>query len=245
MNWMKAILLAAAVGAPVWASAQAPERPHAPGEGLRRADTNNDGKVSFEEIKAQRPNVTQEQFGKMDVNGDGFLSAADRGPAAQGKPAKGSKSSDAGQARAQMIEKMMQADANDDGGVSFEEISKAKPGFAKADFDRFDRNKDGVVSKTDLAQTRGPNDRPNAPRKPEGKPAVQNDAARAEFRQRMIAADKNGDGKVTFAEAQKQFPNLTQERFNVMDRNGDGSIGPEDRPQGGPRAGNKPKAPVE
>ena len=56
---------------------------------------------------------------------------------------------------------------------------------------------------------------------------------RAEFRDRLQGADTNADGKVSFNEAQTAFPQMTQERFNLLDRNQDGAIGPEDRPQGG------------
>ena len=59
------------------------------------------------------------------------------------------------------------------------------------------------------------------------------DTQRAEFRERLQQADANADGNVSFSEAQTAFPQMTQERFNMLDGNKDGAIGPEDRPQGG------------
>ncbi len=227
--------LAALICAPVVGAAQAPdaaragERPHAPGEGLRRADANQDGKVSFEELRAQRPNVTQEAFGRMDQNGDGFLTAADRPEGQRG--ARGPQGAD-DTSRRQLLDKLMASDADQDGKVSFAEIESAKPGFARSDFDRLDRDSDGYITKSDAPKTeRTAADRPRAPRGPDGARGMVTPEQRAEFRERLRGADKNADGKVTFSEAQTALPQMTQERFDALDRNKDGAIGPEDRPQ--------------
>ncbi len=45
---------------------------------------------------------------------------------------------------------------------------------------------------------------------------------------KLKQADTNGDGQVTFAEAKTAFPNMTQEKFNKLDRNGDGNLSRED-----------------
>ncbi|MCF6285404.1 MAG: EF-hand domain-containing protein [Candidatus Hydrogenedentes bacterium] len=47
-------------------------------DGLRKADTNKDGKISFEEAQAAFPNMKREGFDRRDRNGDGFLSPEDR-----------------------------------------------------------------------------------------------------------------------------------------------------------------------
>ena len=44
---------------------------------LREADANGDHQVSYEELTAVDPTITQEQFGEMDRNGDGVLSRDD------------------------------------------------------------------------------------------------------------------------------------------------------------------------
>jgi hypothetical protein len=38
-----------------------------------KADTNNDGKISYEEFKAAREKHMQEHFKRRDLNGDGFI----------------------------------------------------------------------------------------------------------------------------------------------------------------------------
>jgi Ca2+-binding EF-hand superfamily protein len=208
---------------------RAGQQPHSPEEAFRRADTNSDGKVSFDEIRARRPNLSQSAFDRMDTNGDGFLTGADR-PEGGRAATRGNEGES--EARRQMLDKLMQSDSNADGQVSYDEIAAAKPGFARADFDRLDRNSDGFVSRADAPQqTRTPEDRPRPPRQSQGTRSM-SDTQREEFRARLQKADSNADGKVSFSEAQTAFPQMTQERFNLMDRNHDGAIGPEDRAPG-------------
>ncbi len=234
-------MLAWAQGAEVRAPG---DRPHAPEDAFRRADANRDGKVSYEELRARRPNVSQDAFNRMDTDGDGSLTPADRSGATQrgaGRP----DASKAGEARAQMLEKMMESDANGDGQVSFDEISTSKPGFARQDFDRLDRDADGTISRADLPRAPQAGDRPRPLRAEGDAKAMRDGETREEFRQRLYASDANQDGKVTFGEAQASFPQLTQERFNALDRNKDGSIGPDDRPKGSnPRGDAAPKPPA-
>lgn len=42
------------------------------------ADTNNDGKVSFEEFKAARLKHMEEHFNRRDLNSDGFIDAEEK-----------------------------------------------------------------------------------------------------------------------------------------------------------------------
>jgi len=48
------------------------------GAKLRAADVNGDLRVSLPEAKAAMPRITPEQFGRLDKNGDGFISKDDR-----------------------------------------------------------------------------------------------------------------------------------------------------------------------
>lgn len=54
------------------------------GERMSALDTNEDGGVSFEEMQAARPDLTQEDFDARDKNGDGVINRED-GPPARGE----------------------------------------------------------------------------------------------------------------------------------------------------------------
>jgi Ca2+-binding EF-hand superfamily protein len=210
-------------------------QPSRPGEGLRRADTNQDGKVSFDEMKAVRPQITQERFNLLDRDHDGFISPKDG-------PEGGARGEGDPEARRQMMQTLMATDANHDGKVSFDEVTAAKPGFAKADFDRVDRDQDGFLTAQDAPHPPQAGERP---RQPGGRGArggeVLTPEVRQAIRERLRGADKDGDGFISRVEAKEAMPSLTDERFNAMDRNGDGKIGPGDRPERpGPAKGGTP-----
>ncbi len=218
------------------AAPAADARPNRPEDGLRRADTNKDGKVSFEELHAVRPESTPERFKTLDTNGDGFLGPEDRPAGDRGKAKKAAAAE--GEGRREVMQMLMKADANQDGKTSYAEVAAAKPGYAKADFDRVDRDKDGFISAADMPRTPQATDRP---KKPGGDAAAGARAAkltpeqREKLRARLQNADTNADGYVSREEARTGLPNVTDERFKAMDHNGDGKIGPEDAPAGTPK----------
>ena len=163
--------------------------------GVEQADANKDGKVTFEELKAVRPKLTEQKFKEMDKNGDGVLTKADR--------------PSAGEAFDAMLK---QADKDKDGKVTFEELKAVRPKMTEERYKTMDLDKDGVLTKGDA-----PKGKPEAGSKPA-------DAAAGKPGGKMKAADVNNDGKVTFEELKAVRPDLTPEQFKKMDKDGDGAI---------------------
>ncbi len=188
------------------------------------ADTDGDGKVSLEEATAKMPGMNAERFSHMDSDKDGFLTREDRrpgGPGGEGGPG----------GRGDRVMRFMQADKDGDGKVTFEEATAERPGFPRENFDRMDSNHDGVVTKED------------APPPPPGGPGGER---RGEMMRRIMAADADKDGKVSREEAKTGMPNLDDQAFSRLDRDGDGFIAPNDRPPnrpGEPPRGDTPPPP--
>jgi len=131
------MIVAAAVLAagPVWAQGPHGKQGH-PGKGFKQlfqeADVNHDGNVTFDELKAVRPGMTQERYTKLDRNGDGTLDDKDL---ARGKR--------------QLVAKLKQADANKDGKVTYSEAKTVFPKMTEEKFKQRDRNGDGALSPED------------------------------------------------------------------------------------------------
>jgi Ca2+-binding EF-hand superfamily protein len=107
---------------------------------LMQADANGDGRITKDEIRAQRLTI----FARMDVNSDGVVNVEDRPAAAEGQ-AKTKRRRGGDYAR---------FDADNDGKVTQAE-------FVDRDYDGFDRldaNKDGAIDASEreaLQQRRG------------------------------------------------------------------------------------------
>ena len=88
-------------------------------------------------------------------------------------------------------------------------LAQPGPGFFGADTDG-----DGAISRDEIAQRR--------------------DGRRERFaergRERFAAADTDGDGALSLAELQAVNPNVTQERFEIMDTDANGLITADERP---------------
>lgn len=212
---------------------------------FREADKNSDGKITFQELHAFRPNITQERFNRMDRNSDGVLSRDDGPPPGgpgregggpgdrRGRP--GGMTEEQRTQFMQSLDDLLKLDANNDGSVTFAEVTAAKPGFPEPNFRRVDVDRDGALTTEDrqLLATVGRGPQPDRPRGP----GPDGERRGGRMFERLATADTNGDGKISFPEAQTNMPRLNQEIFNRMDTNSDGFLTSEDRPQGprGPR----------
>lgn len=184
-----------------------------PQGGFLRADADKDGRVSAAEFKEAFPKSPEDRFTKLDKNKDGFLDKVDRALTA---PAISKPAVETPKAWPDVIKNLIaQSDTDKDDKLTFEEFSKDKPGMSRTTFDTMDTNKDGVISIDDK--------QPAMQKKP-GRGAQSN------AKERFNRADKNGDGKLTYEEAKTEFKNLTEESFKARDTDGDGMIGPNDRP---------------
>jgi hypothetical protein len=212
----KTIVCAAAAAAlvglirPAFAETEQPGRAGRCGL-MEKADTNQDGAVTFEELTAACPNATREKFDRWDGNGDGVLNQSDRPAPDAGKGGK----RHGGKPGAQGLRR---ADANEDGKVTYEEMIALKPDFPRETYDRLDTNKDGVLSQEDRRGGEGP-----------GQGRHHAAGRRGQLFERLRAADANSDGQVTFEEVQTTMPKLSKEKFERLDRNSDGVLNQEDR----------------
>lgn len=222
------------------------------------ADKDGDGTVTEEEWNAVATDLPKNTFQGLDSNHDGVIKQGDAapGPAQGARPAGGKKTGKAagaivrkpGQGEAPEMneapkppkqkpagqgkgaqtredrqaarDKMItDADADKDGKVTLEDVRKVKPGLPDRAFKNMDTNNDGVLSAEDAAK-------PGKQGARKGKP---NPEARQQYRERLKAADTDGDGKLNREESKKAFPHMTDEAFGKRDTDGDGFIGPDDR----------------
>lgn len=201
-----------------------PKRPFA--EVWKEADKDNDSFLSSTEFAAMPRivNIPEEKraniFKRLDKDGDGKLSREELGRF--GKPHdKGGN---------QPMKRLWELDADKSGGISFEEFKagevfkKLPPEKQDAVFRRLDTDGDGVITPKDKPEPpfRGPKKDGDRPEKPP-----------EQINRRL---DTNGDGALSFEEFRvgPAVKNLTEdqqeERFEMLDRNDDLKISPEDFP---------------
>ncbi|MGE0605838.1 MAG: EF-hand domain-containing protein [Pirellulales bacterium] len=219
-------------------------------ERLKQADKDGDGKLSKEEA----PGPLQGRFEEFDANKDGFIDQQElrqrfQAGAGQNRPgadkpgqrpegAKGKPGAGAGK----FPQKLQQADKNGDGKLSKEEA----PERLKERFDLIDANKDGLLEAQEFQNLRGKGQRPDGVKgkRPDGAKGKKGQQGKGKpgadgekRRQKLMKADKNGDGKISKDEA----PERLKERFGKLDKNNDGQLDAQELKQ----MGGKGKRPAE
>lgn len=170
--------------------------------------------------------------------GGGFGPPADGGPGAFGPPRGG------GSPAAALVgrEVLRAADADGDRSVTLDDLRTVVPGFDADVFARLDHDGDGALTPGDRPERPGPRagqrggygargarGQQGQGYGPQGGTAQRGAAIREKIRE----ADADGNREVTFEELQAVMPRLELEHFERMDRNGDGVLSREDRPEGG------------
>ena len=170
---------------------------------LRRLDTDRDGKITREEMEAR---VT-ERFKRMDLTSDGRITDDDLPPMLRGRDFL---SREVGARRGhhrggqrqrgrgrRMMRHLSGADTDKDGVVTLQELQDK----ASKRFERFDRNKDGSLDKTDRA-------------------ALIKETIEYRVLRFMHRFGAGKDGKLSL----EQFATHRNERFARMDADGDGVL---------------------
>jgi Ca2+-binding EF-hand superfamily protein len=200
-----------------------------------KVDLNSDGFLSKAEFDAmpRMANLPEEKrtaiFKRLDKDGDDKLSHEELGRF--GKPHDG---------EGPPAKRLWELDTNKSGGVDIEEFKKGQlfkklpPEKLDEVFHRLDTDGDGVITPKDQ-----PKDRPKRPEG--GEPAAPDHINRK--------LDLNQDGGLSFEEfrAGSAMKGLTEDeqedRFEMLDRNGDHKLTPEDFPKP-PEAPKPPDAPA-
>lgn len=180
-----------------------------------RLDKDGNGKIEKDEF----PERMRENLDKVDANSDGVVDLAEFERVAQffggrppGAPA-GAPQGRPGQGGPVPFGVVLRAlDADGDGELSSSEIADASNALAK-----LDKNGDGKLTRDEM----GPPPGAGPGRPGEGNPARPNAGAFAEeFLKRIIAADANGDKKISKDEA----PDRLKDNFDRIDTNKDGQL---------------------
>ncbi|MEO5916643.1 MAG: EF-hand domain-containing protein [Luteolibacter sp.] len=219
----------------------------------KMADADRDGFLSKAEFNAMPriQNLPEDKrenlFKRLDKDADGKLSREELGNFAKPRDGQGPR-----------MQRLWELDTDKSGGISIEEFKagelfkKLPPEKQDEVFKRLDTNGDGVIS---------PSDRPEPPfKRPDGKRGPKPDGKGPDGEggppfppvdgpgQISKKLDTNGDGALSFEEFRKgpAVKNLTEDqqedRFELLDRNHDQKISPEDFPP--PPTDTAPPAPA-
>jgi Ca2+-binding EF-hand superfamily protein len=164
---------------------------------LMNADTDGDGQVSVDELNTLMPNISNEEFRRVDTNRDNFLSRTEltASSAANLTVVQGS------------AESFNRVDTNNDGSVTFSELAATAPQFRQDQFTELDINRDGILG-IDEWSSAVPGAAPNS----------------ALTDGRLARADRNNNGRFSFRELSRVASGVTRAEFNAADANRDGDL---------------------
>ena len=138
---MKTPIYALAIAALLGGHAMAGDNPRsdAPRDTMR-ADTDGDGRVSRAEAEAAGSKRSTDWFDKLDLNQDGYVTQDEMRQA---------KETRRGEMKARFDERFKEADANNDGQLSLDEVQAKMPRMADR-FSAIDKDKNGMLSREEL-----------------------------------------------------------------------------------------------
>jgi hypothetical protein len=105
-----------------------------------RADTDHDGRISRAEATAAGSERSAEWFDKLDLNKDGYITQDEMRQAHESRRE---------EMLAKMEERFKEADTNNDGQLSLDEVQAKMPRLAER-FSTLDTDKNGFLSKDEL-----------------------------------------------------------------------------------------------
>jgi Ca2+-binding EF-hand superfamily protein len=169
---------------------------------LERLDANNDGKLTEEEIPAERRGQIAAVFNRADADSDGVVTTEEISTLRR----RSASTDSARMAGGAVVLRALDADG--DGALSSGEIENAAAALKK-----LDKNGDGRLTRDELG--------------PPGGVAGFGGGGTAVL-DRVRDMDKNQDGKIS----KDELPPRLQERFDALDANKDGSLDREELRQG-------------
>jgi hypothetical protein len=140
---MKTLIYALAFAMLLGSHAMAGDNPRsdAPRADMLRADTDGDGRVSRDEAEAAGAKRSASWFEKLDTDKDGYVTQEEISQAKATRHAG---------MKARFEKRFQEADANNDGQLSLDEVQANMPKLADR-FSTLDKDKNGTLSKEELA----------------------------------------------------------------------------------------------
>lgn len=164
-----------------------------PGERMLQRFGDKDGKITKDAFLAE----AKRRFAQIDLNGDGKITDDDLPPLMRGKGMLKATGPAVAGPRGHRIARLRAADANGDGVITLD----AYIGAETKRFNELDRNKDGVIDKSDFE-------------------ALRKEMIAYGVKRFLHAYGADTEGKVT----KDQFYKVAKERFARLDRRGEGRI---------------------